>query len=117
MAAATTDADARLKPRPAVEVPTVLLLVFVFAAWLSITAAFGHLSLLIVAPVTALLTTFHSSLQHEMTHGHPTKWRPFNRLLAMTPLSLWIPFDRYLHTHHEHHINARLFNETDNTET
>jgi len=100
-----------------VEVPTLLLLVFVFAGWMSVTAAYGQLSLLIVAPVTALLITLHSSLQHEMTHGHPTKWRPLNRLLAMTPLSLWIPFDRYLHTHHEHHINARLTDPIDDPET
>ena len=42
-----------------------------------------------------VLITLHSSLQHEIVHGHPTRWLGVNRLLAMLPLSLWLPFERY----------------------
>ena len=56
-------------------------------------------------------------MQHELTHGHPTRWRPLNRLLAMLPLSLWVPFDRYLTTHHAHHVDARLTDPVDDPES
>lgn len=117
MAAATTIGGASSKPRPAVEVPTLLLIVFVYGGWLAITAAYSHWPLVLVAPIAILLITLHSSAQHEMTHGHPTRWRRLNRLLAMVPLSLWMPYDRYLHTHHAHHINARLTDPFDDPET
>src|SRR5579884_2468266 len=117
MADATTTGGARAQQRPAVEVPTLLLIVFVYSGWLAITASYSHWPLALVAPLATLLITFHSSLQHEMTHGHPTRWRPLNRLLAMMPLTLWMPYDRYLHTHHAHHINARLTDPIDDPET
>lgn len=117
MVAGTNDGSARSKPRPAVEMPTLLLLVTVYVGWLASTAAYSHLSLALVIPLTILFITLHSSLQHEMTHGHPTRWRWLNRLLAMPALSLWIPFDRYLATHHAHHINARLTDPVDDPET
>lgn len=117
MADVTTAGGARMKPRPAVEIPTLLLVIFVYATWLAATANYSHLSLLVSIPLIALLITLHSSLQHEMTHGHPTRWRPFNCALAMIPLSLWVPFERYLHTHHAHHVNARLTDPVDDPET
>lgn len=101
----------------AVEIPTLLLVLFVYLAWLAVTAAYAILSPWIVIPCAALIITLHSSIQHELTHGHPTRWRWFNRLLAMVPLSLWVPFDRYLQTHHAHHINARLTDPVDDPET
>jgi len=70
-----------------------------------------------MVPCTVLVITLHSSIQHELTHGHPTRWRWLNRLLAMVPLSLWVPFDRYLQTHHAHHIDARLTDPVDDPET
>ena len=45
----------------------------------------------IVIPVGVLLITLHGSLQHEIVHGHPTRWQDVNRALGMVPLSLWLP--------------------------
>ncbi len=112
-----TAAGGGVKQRPPVEVPTLLLLFVVYGGWLALTYSFGRLSLALSLPATVLFITLHSSLQHEMTHGHPTRWRWINRLLAMPPLSLWIPFDRYLQTHHAHHINARLTDPIDDPES
>lgn len=117
MAAVQTDGSKFSTRRPAVEVPTLLLLIVAYGGWITVTAAYSSLPLVVSAPLIALLITLHSSLQHELTHGHPTRWRPFNRLLAMVPLSLWVPFDRYLQTHHAHHINARLTDPVDDPET
>ncbi|HET9390998.1 MAG TPA: fatty acid desaturase [Steroidobacteraceae bacterium] len=103
--------------RPAFEIPTLLLLASVYGGWLAITFFFFRIPLALSIPLTVLMITLHSSLQHEMTHGHPTRWRKLNRLLAMPPLALWMPFDRYLHTHHAHHIDARLTDPVDDPET
>jgi fatty acid desaturase len=103
--------------RPAVELHTLLLIVAVYAAWLAVTFAYGHWPLALVAPLTAVLITLHGSLQHEIVHGHPTRWKPFNRLLAIVPLSLWLPYERYRHTHHVHHIDARLTDPLDDPES
>lgn len=107
----------RERRRVSVEVPTLLLIFAVYGGWLAITFAYGHWSLWVVAPVTAVLLTLHSSLQHEIVHGHPTRSRLINRLFGMVPLSLWLPFERYRHNHLIHHINSRLTDPFDDPES
>ena len=115
------DASAPLPERavglPAVEVPTLLLIIATYAAWVAVTLAYGKWPLWVVAPVTAVLLTLHSSLQHEILHGHPTRWRGVNRLLAILPLSLWLPYDRYREKHLTHHVNDRLTDPLDDPES
>jgi fatty acid desaturase len=103
--------------RAAVEVPTVLLIGITYGGWLLMTAAYGRWPLWIVAPVVVVLLTLHSSLQHEIIHGHPTRWGWVNRLLGMVPLSLWLPFERYRQNHLEHHIDERLTDPLDDSES
>ena len=67
--------------------------------------------------VGSLLITLHSSLQHEILHGHPTRSRRVNKVLGMIPLSLWIPFERYKQTHLLHHIDERLTDPLDDPES
>ena len=102
---------------PAVEIPTLLLILAAYAVWLAITYAYGRWPSWIVVPTTAVLLTLHSSLQHEILHGHPTRWLAVNRLLAIVPLSLWLPYDRYHDLHLTHHINDRLTDPHDDPET
>jgi fatty acid desaturase len=103
--------------RAAIEWPTVLLLAATFAAWLALTAAYGRLPGWLVLPPLAVLLTFHSSLQHEIVHGHPTRWHAVNRALGMVPLSFWLPFVRYRQTHLVHHVNDRLTDPLDDPES
>jgi len=105
------------RPRPAIEWPTLLLILADYGAWLAVTLMYLRWPLIVVAPVTVALLTLHNSLQHEIIHGHPTRWRGFNRLLAMVPLSLWLPYDRYRHTHHVHHVDRRLTDPLDDPES
>jgi fatty acid desaturase len=104
-------------PRVPVEIPTLLLILADYAGWMAITFAYTWWPLTIVAPVTVVLITLHSSLQHEIVHGHPTRWTRVNRLFAIVPLSLWLPYDRYQHTHRAHHINPRLTDPLDDPES
>src|SRR6266478_8011484 len=79
--------------------------------------SYGRWPLAIVAPITAVLITLHSSLQHEIVHGHPTRWSGLNRLLAIVPLSLWMPYERYRRSHRVHHIDQRLTDPLDDPES
>ena len=54
------------------------------------------------------LICWHGSLQHEAVHGHPTPWRWFNHALAVVPVGLWMPYQRYLETHLSHHRTPEL---------
>ncbi len=123
MNATTTDRDAlsataiRAERRVSVEVPTLLVILATYAGWLAITFAYGRWSLAIVAPIAAVLLTLHSSLQHEILHGHPTRWKSVNRLFGVVPLSLWLSYDRYQQTHRVHHVDARLTDPIDDPES
>jgi fatty acid desaturase len=103
--------------RVAVEWPTLLLLLGVYAAWLAVTLQYGHWSLWVLAPAATLCVTLHSSLQHEIVHGHPTRWFSVNRLLGLAPLSLWLPYDRYRALHRAHHVDSRLTDPFDDPES
>jgi fatty acid desaturase len=100
-----------------VELPTLLVIALVYGGWLTITFFYARWPLAMVAPIGALLITLHSSLQHEIVHGHPTRWNKFNRLLGMAPLSVWLPFERYRQTHLAHHNDRRLTDPLDDPES
>lgn len=103
---------------PAIEWPTVALVVACVAAWLWLTSRYGEVSAWLLAPATAVLLAWHSSIQHELVHGHPTRWSLVNRALGgIMPLSLWIPFERYRTLHLRHHINDRLTDPYDDPES
>jgi fatty acid desaturase len=108
---------ARSTARVAVELPTLLLLALAYGGWLAATLAYSRWPLIIVAPLAAVLITLHSSLQHEIVHGHPTRWNSVNRLLGIVPLSLWLPFERYRVLHRTHHIDERLTDPLDDPES
>ena len=118
----TADRDAQGVPAAserasAVEVPTLLLIVATYAGWLAITHAYGRWPLAFVAPLAVVMITLHSSLQHEILHGHPTRWAALNRLLAIVPLSLWLPYVRYQQLHLIHHRDDRLTDPIDDPES
>ena len=101
----------RLVRQPAVEWPTMLLIALTYTGWLLVTRTYGRWPLFVVALLVTLLLTLHSSLQHEIVHGHPTRWPRVNRLLAIVPLSLWLPYARYRRSHLVHHRDERLTDE------
>lgn len=101
----------------AVEVPTLLLILATYGAWLAITFAYARWPLWVVAPIGAVLVTLQGSLQHEIVHGHPTRWANVNRLFAIVPLSLWLPFESYRRSHLAHHIDERITDPIDDPES
>jgi fatty acid desaturase len=102
---------------PAIEWPTIALIVAAYGGWFTLTSAYGEWPTWIVVPCIAVLLTFHSSLQHEILHGHPTRSAAVNRLFGIVPLSLWIPYERFRVLHTIHHVNERLTDPIDDPES
>ena len=91
-----------------VEWPTALLAAVIYGLWLALTWFHAALPWWIVAPLGGWLVAWHSSLQHEIVHGHFTPWQGLNRAIAYPPLMLWMPYERYRATHLTHHRNQDL---------
>ncbi len=112
--------DARVADRErggGIEWPTVALAVVIYAGWLLITYFHASMPLWLSLPLGAFFVCWHSSLQHEVLHGHPTRWRSLNRLIGLPSLTLWLPYDRYRQTHLTHHIDERLTDPIDDPES
>ncbi|PCH45921.1 MAG: fatty acid desaturase [Hyphomicrobiales bacterium] len=62
----------------------------------------------LVLPFMAYLAAFHTSLQHEVVHGHPTPWAGLNEFLVSLPLAAIFPYRRYRELHLQHHNDQNL---------
>ena len=76
---------------------------WVLAGWL-IWPVYPWLALAVMAVLTAL----HSSLVHEVVHGHPTRKRAINELMVGASLALIWPYRRFRAVHLKHHHDAHL---------
>ena len=99
------------------EWPTLCLFAAVYALWITLTAMHSQLPLLLVLIVLAYLVALHSSLQHEVIHGHPTPSPLVNALLAFPTLGLFVPYERYELLHLQHHRNWLLTDPYDDSES
>lgn len=89
------------------EWPTWGLVAGVYASWLLLVLAWPLLGYWTLPPLI-LVVVLHQSLQHELIHGHPTRWPRVNALLAYPPLGLWFPFPLYRDSHLAHHRRENL---------
>lgn len=95
---------------------TVLLFAMVYIAWLELTLASQQNTSWFVIPLFLVLT-LHSSLQHEVIHGHPTPWQGVNSFFASPALGLLLPFERFEYLHLQHHRDWLLTDPFDDTES
>jgi fatty acid desaturase len=103
--------------RSSIEWPTVLLGLAIYAAWLILTYYHDHLPDVVLFVLGGMVIAWQSSFQHEVVHGHPTRWWRLNRVFGFPPLSLWLPFESYRTTHRLHHIDSRLTDPYDDPES
>ena len=68
-------------------------------------------------PVLALILAQHSSLQHEVIHGHPTRNRRLNEALVFPALGLLCRIERFRDLHLAHHYDPLLTDPHDDPET
>jgi fatty acid desaturase len=111
-----------MHPRSTIEWPTLGVVVAIHAAWLLMTrlaAAANHtvVGALAIAPVAGFVVAWHGSLQHEIIHGHPTRSRSVNILLASLPVGLLLPLGVYREQHLAHHRSRSLTRPADDPES
>ena len=100
-----------------IEWPTLLLLAATYVIWALAIFWLVEVALWAAVIVVALAITQHSSLQHEVIHGHPTTNHTLNTILVCPPLSLVIPYLRFRDTHLAHHMDSRLTDPYDDPES
>ena len=88
--------------------PTALVAIAVYSGWLALTAAYHGLPWWLILPCGGWLVAWHSSLQHEAVHGHISRRSWLNAALALPPLGLWMPYERYCDSHLAHHRAPHL---------
>ena len=95
---------------------TWLLIGGCYGGWLAVLIGHAALGPLWVA-AAVLPVALHSSLQHELLHGHPTRHRWLNELLALPALGLFVPYRRFRDLHIAHHRDERLTDPYDDPES
>ena len=88
--------------------PTWLLLLAVPAAWFALLLGSPLLgagwTIVLLIPVVVLWM----SVQHELLHGHPTRFNGLNKVLGYAPFALWYPYTLYRDSHLQHHRDHDL---------
>lgn len=108
---------AELGPVPALEWPTIALALAIYGGWAALTFCYAALPFWLVLPALAWLVAWQGSLQHEVLHGHPTRFRRINDALGFPPLALWLPYAIYRRSHLRHHIDVQLTDPLDDPES
>ena len=94
--------------RARTEWPTWLMLLLVYGAWGATLYWSAALGLFATTLLLIVSCAWFMSFQHEVVHGHPTRHRWFNKILAYAPLAVWFPYTLYLESHLRHHNDAHL---------
>lgn len=96
------------KSRYAVEWPTLALAIFIYASWFLLTWFWASIPYLLLFVAGGWLLAWHGSLQHEVLHGHPTRFRRINDAVGWPPIALWLPYQLYKRAHLKHHNDEWL---------
>jgi fatty acid desaturase len=90
------------------EWPTWIVIFTLYGGWFALVHYFTQLPSWVSIPGLIVVTAWFMSLQHEVLHGHPTRWRSVNRLFVLFPICPWFPYDLYRDTHLAHHRDELL---------
>lgn len=90
------------------EWPTWLLLVGFYLAWGTVVLAKDALGEVFTVVLLIPLVVLWMSIQHELIHGHPTRWPTVNKALGYLPFAIWYPYEIYKETHLAHHNDEVL---------
>jgi fatty acid desaturase len=112
-----TPTASRARGRESFEWPTLALLGATYALWLLVTVTATAIGLWLAVPILGLLLAQHSSLQHEVIHGHPFRDQRLNDALVFPALGLLLPYGRFREMHLAHHYDPLLTDPHDDPET
>jgi fatty acid desaturase len=96
--------------------PTVFLLIATFGTWavaLLLPAGWGLGAFVLLT----LALTLHSSLSHEILHGHPFGMERTETVLGAFQPGLFVPYLRFKRQHLAHHRDANLTDPYDDPES
>lgn len=98
----------RARPLWRGEWPTWLLIATIHVGWTATLAAWPRLGAGFGTLLMVWWCAWYMSLQHELIHGHPTRWPWLNRLFGYAPLAVWYPYEIYRESHLRHHNDFDL---------
>ncbi|MHA7847733.1 fatty acid desaturase [Serratia sp. D1N4] len=90
------------------ELPTWGIIALVYGSWFGVVHYWPLLGPWLGTPLLIVATAGYMSLQHELIHGHPTRWPRLNHLLGLLPLAVWYPYGLYRDSHLKHHRDQHL---------
>lgn len=100
-----------------IEWPTLIVAAACYAAYLLATYFAAHTGVWLAILIMALVLAQHSSLQHEVLHGHPFRTQSLNELLVFPAIGLFLPYQRFRDTHLAHHTDTSLTDPYDDPES
>lgn len=101
-----------------VEWPTVAMIALCYGLFLLAGLVLWPAAPIAALGLMALTAGLHSSLQHEVLHGHPTNKAWLNEIIiALVPLAPAYPFRRFKTLHLRHHNDERLTDPYDDPES
>jgi fatty acid desaturase len=90
------------------EWPTVAVAGCIAAGLVAVVLFHERMPMALTVAVLSVLGAWYGSLQHEVIHGHPTRWHRVNLAFVVAPLGLVVPFWVYRESHLTHHIDENL---------
>lgn len=106
-----------IQRKPAIEWPTLALIVVCHASWAGAGFFLWPAYPVVALLVLTLAVAMQSSLTHEVAHGHPTRNAALNEGLVYLPLGLVWPYRRFKTLHLRHHADERLTDPFDDPES
>jgi len=103
--------------RPAVEWPTLAMLGLCYGTFAIGTLWASTVFLPLGMVLTTLAIALHSSLTHEVLHGHPFRNQRLCDLMVFPAIGLAIPYYRFRDTHLAHHCDSILTDPYDDPES
>lgn len=91
-----------------VEWATVFLLIACYGLWFAGGYLWGTDFWLLGLLALPVVSAFHTSLQHEAIHEHPTRFALLNEIAVSLPLAVVFPYRRYRDLHLKHHNDMNL---------
>ncbi|TIR26071.1 MAG: fatty acid desaturase [Mesorhizobium sp.] len=107
----------RRSSAPAIEWPTVCLILFCYGAWFAIGLLLWPSYPLLALAILPFILALQSSLMHEVSHGHPTRNGRINEAFVFLPIGMVWPFRRFKTIHLRHHADERLTDPLDDPES
>jgi fatty acid desaturase len=90
------------------EWPTWLLIATIYGGWFATLACWQRIGPWVGTAAMVWWCAWYMSLQHELIHGHPTRFPWLNGLFGLAPLAIWYPYRLYRESHLRHHVDAHL---------